>query len=62
MEKPKSNIKHISLRIDADLLRRFDYVAEYDGRSMNSELIYLIRKYISQIESKNGKIELPKKE
>ena len=53
--------KHLSLRIDEDLLRRFDYVADYDGRSMNGALLYLIRKYIAQFEEKNGKIELPEK-
>ena len=31
----KKNEKHLSLRIEEDLLRRFDYVAKYDDRSMN---------------------------
>lgn len=31
----KKDEKHLSLRIDGELLRRFDYVARYDDRSMN---------------------------
>lgn len=26
------NIKHLSLRIDEELLRKFEYVAKYDDR------------------------------
>lgn len=51
--------KHLSLRVDEELLRRFSYVAEYDGRSMNGALLYLIRKYVAKFEAENGKIELP---
>lgn len=48
--------KHLSLRVDGDLLRRFAYVAEYDGRSMNGALLYLIRRYVAKFEAENGKI------
>ena len=58
----KKNIKHVSLRVEEDLLRRFSYVAEYDGRTMNGEMVYLIRKYIAQFEKNNGKIEFPEEE
>ena len=48
--------KHLSLRIDADLLRRFDYVAKYDDRSMNGMLLSLVRKCIADFEQEHGKI------
>lgn len=50
------NIKHLSFRIDEALLRRFQYVAEYEGRSSNGQLLYLVRKCIADFEEKHGKI------
>lgn len=52
----KDNEKHLSLRIDADLLSQFDYVAKYDDRSMNWLLLSLVRKCISEFEAEHGKI------
>ena len=40
----KKNEKHLSLRIEEELLRRFEYVAKYDDRSMNWMLNNLVRK------------------
>ena len=54
----KKNEKHLSLRIEEELLRRFEYVAKYDDRSMNWMLNSLIRKCIEEFEAKNGKIEI----
>lgn len=58
----KKNEKHLSLRIDEDLLRQFDYVAKYDDRSMNWMLLRLIRECISKFEEEHGKIILPEEE
>ena len=52
----KKNEKHLSLRIEEPLLRRFDYVAKYDDRSMNWMMLSLIRKCIAEFEEKQGKI------
>ncbi|MCH5296123.1 MAG: hypothetical protein J1E85_00470 [Ruminococcus sp.] len=52
----KKNIKHLSLRIDEKLLRKFDYVAKYDDRSMNWYLLHLIKSEISKFEEQHGKI------
>lgn len=49
--------KNLSLRIDEDLLRRFDYVAKSDDRSMNGLLLALVRRCIEEYERKHGKIE-----
>ena len=49
--------KNLSLRIDEDLLRRFDYVAKSDDRSMNGLLLALVRRCIDEYERKHGKIE-----
>lgn len=48
--------KHLSLRIDEDLLRKFEYVAKYDDRSMNWYLLHLIKNEIADFEEKHGEI------
>ncbi len=52
----KKNEKHLSLRIDPELLRKFDYVAKYDDRSMNWLLLQLVRRCIAEFEAKHGPI------
>ena len=54
----KKNEKHLSLRIDEELLRRFEYVAKYDDRSMNWLLNSLVRRCIEEFEAQYGKIDL----
>ena len=49
--------KHLGLRIDSDTHRKLKSMAEYDGRSINGEILYLIRQAISEYEKKNGKLE-----
>lgn len=56
MEK---NEKHLGLRIDNELHYKLHYIAKYEGRSGNGQVIYLIRRYIEQFESSHGSIELP---
>jgi len=48
--------KHLGIRIDDDLHYKLHYVAKYDGRSANGEILYLLRKYIAEFETKNGEI------
>ena len=57
----KKDEKHLSLRIDPELLRKFDYVARYDARSMNWLLLYLVRKCIAEFEAQYGPIPEPEK-
>ena len=61
-KKAKGDIKHLSLRIDEDLLRKFAYIAEYQDRSMNWMVINLISKAIKSFEEKHGEIILEKQE
>jgi len=51
--------KHISIRIDAETLRKFHYVAKYDDRSGSGQIMYLINKCIRAFEEEHGKIPLP---
>lgn len=50
--------KHIGLRIDDELHFKLKYIANSESRSINREIIYLIRKYISEYEKANGTIEI----
>ena len=52
----KKQVKHLSLRIDEELLREFEYVARYDDRSMNRMLLNMIRKCIRDFEEAHGPI------
>lgn len=47
-----------TLRIENELLKKFRFVAKYNDRSANQEIITLIRKHIQEFEKKNGKIVL----
>lgn len=54
-------IKNLSIRIDEDMLHKLHIVADYEGRSTNSQVLILIRDCVDQYEAKHGKIELNKK-
>jgi len=50
--------KHFGLRIEDVLLRKFRYVCAYEGRSANSQMLILIRDYISKFEKNHGNIKV----
>ena len=52
------NKTRYTLRIEAELLEKFGYIAEYDGRTKNGELLWMIRRLIAQFEQEHGEIEL----
>ena len=53
----KEKDKHLGLRIDTELHYKLHYISQYEGRSANGEVIYLIRKAIEDFEKQHGKIE-----
>ncbi|MBC8530445.1 Arc family DNA-binding protein [Gehongia tenuis] len=50
-------IKSVSIRIEEEMLRKLSYVADYEGRSINSHILVLIRQDIKTFENKHGEIE-----
>lgn len=56
----KKGEKHLSLRIAEETLRKFDYVARYNDRSMNWMLNNLVKRQIAAFENEHGRIELDK--
>lgn len=58
MAKDKSDIKSVSIRIPVNLLKELHYVADYEGRSANSQILHLIRNCVQDFKDKHGEIEL----
>lgn len=50
-------IKSLSIRIEEEMLRKIGYVADYEGRSVNSHILVLVRESIKAFEETHGKIE-----
>ena len=49
--------KDFSLRIDEELLAKLHYIADYNDRSVNRELLRLIRSHVAGFEAAHGAIE-----
>lgn len=52
--------KSLSIRIDEDMLDKLHVVADYEGRSANSQILILIRDSIENYEEKHGPIRIQK--
>jgi hypothetical protein len=50
-------VKNVSIRIEEEMLKRIGYVADFEGRSINSHILVLVRQSIEAFEQKYGKIE-----
>lgn len=50
-------IKSVSIRIEEEMLNKIAYIAEYEGRSVNSQVLVLIREHVKAFEGNNGPIE-----
>lgn len=48
--------KHLGLRIDNDLHAKLKSLAMYEGRSMNQEIIFLLRQAIISHEKEHGSL------
>ena len=50
-------VKSVSIRIEEEMLKKIGYVADYEGRSINSHVLVLIRKSIKKFEEEHGSID-----
>ena len=50
-------IKSVSIRIEEEMLNKLAYIADYEGRSVNSQVLVLIRQSIKAFEEANGSID-----
>lgn len=51
-------IKQLTLRIDEEMLNKIHVVADYEGRSANSQILILIRDSIQKFEKEHGEIKV----
>ena len=49
-------IKNVSIRIEEEMLKKIGFVADYEGRSINSHILVLVRENINAFEAEHGKI------
>ena len=56
------NNKHLGMEIDPTLHYKLHYIAKYEGRSANGQILYLLRQCIKSFEEKEGVIELPEEQ
>ncbi|MBQ9199298.1 MAG: Arc family DNA-binding protein [Lachnospiraceae bacterium] len=49
--------KHLGLRIDEETHNKLKALSDYDGRSINGEVLYLIRQAIREHEKNNGELK-----
>ena len=52
------NNKHLGIAIEPDLHSKLKYIAKYEGRSINGQILYLVRQCIKDFEKENGIIEI----
>ena len=53
--------KSLSIRIEEEMLDKLHVVADYEGRSANSQILILIRDCIESFEEKHGEIQVGKR-
>lgn len=49
-------IKHIGLRVSPETQGKLRYIAEYEGRSINGQVHYLIQSCIREFEREHGTV------
>lgn len=49
--------KHLGLRIDAETHEKLKSLSDYEGRSINGEVLYLIRQAIIKHEEEKGSLK-----
>ena len=54
-------MKSLSIRIDEEMLDKLHVIADYEGRSANSQILVLIRDLIEEYEQKHGEIKTGKR-
>ena len=47
---------HLSIRMDKELHDKFQFISDYEGRSMSRQILHLIKSSIRQFEKEHGPI------
>ncbi len=54
--------KHLGIEINKELHYKLHYIADYEGRSGNGQILYLLNQYIKNFEQEHGEIKVPEVE
>ena len=54
--------KHLGIEINKELHYKLHYIADYEGRSGNGQILYLLNQYIKAFEKEHGEIKVPEVE
>ena len=60
--KIDSNRNSFTLRVEPRLWSKFKFVSAYNGRTLNKQLIVMIKDIVDEFEKKHGPVEVSKKE
>ena len=52
------NNKHLGIEIDPEHHYKIRYIAEYQVRSINGLILFVLRNFVKQFEKENGIIEV----
>lgn len=58
MRNTNTKIKSVSIRIPEPLLKELHYIANYEGRSVNSQVLYLIRQAVAEFKEEHGETDI----
>lgn len=50
-------VKGVTIRFPQEMLNKISYVADYEGRSVNSHILVLVRENIAKFEEQHGTIK-----
>lgn len=50
-------VKSVSIRIEEEMLKKIGFIADYEGRSVNSHILVLVRDAIKAFEREHGEID-----
>lgn len=50
------NNKHLGIEIEPELHYKLHYIAKYEGRSGNGQILHLVRQCIRDFENEHGEI------
>lgn len=53
-----SKIPGTLIRIDPELKKKLVYIADFEVRTLNKQIWYILKNYVLNFERKNGKIPL----
>ena len=54
------NNKHLGIEVEPELHHKLRYIAKFEGRSANGQILYLIRQCIKEFEAVEGEIPFEK--